>query len=93
VQPGELGGSLRSIGSDLRLDYFAVGHQYSRGAWRARQSTAPERRPRHETAAGRRWGPVGGSSQPVEAYELLAASEGGRGCGGARRGLRRFRAL
>jgi len=98
VNSGEV--VVRSIGSDLRLDYSAVGHAIGLAA--RMESLA---NPNTVLVTGGtyaltedyfRWsglGPIAvkGSSQPVEAYELLAASDvRTRLQAGARRGLTPF---
>jgi tetratricopeptide (TPR) repeat protein len=91
---------VRAIGSDLRLDYSAVGHAVGLAA--RMESLA---NPNTVLVTGAtyaltedyfRWSALGpiavkGSSQPVEAYELLAASDvRTRLQAGARRGLTPF---
>ncbi|HEU4759476.1 MAG TPA: adenylate/guanylate cyclase domain-containing protein [Dehalococcoidia bacterium] len=98
VNSGEV--VVRSIGSDLRLDYSAVGHAVGLAA--RMESLA---KPDSVLVTGTthaltedyfRWSPLGpiavkGSSQPIEAYELLGPSEvKTRLQAGARRGLTPF---
>ena len=98
VNSGEV--VVRSIGSDLRLDYSAVGHAVGLAA--RMESLA---NPNTVLVTGGtyaltedyfRWSALGpiavkGSSQPVEAYELLGASDvRTRLQAGARRGLTPF---
>ncbi len=98
VNSGEV--VVRSIGSDLRLDYSAVGHALGLAA-RMEALAKPDSilvtGATHDlTEDYFRWSPLGpiavkGSSQPVEAYELLGPSEvRTRLQAGARRGLTPF---
>jgi class 3 adenylate cyclase/tetratricopeptide (TPR) repeat protein len=98
VNSGEV--VVRSIGSDLRLDYSAVGHAIGLAA-RMESLANPNTVLVTGVTYGLtedyfRWSPLGpiavkGSSQPVEAYELLAASDvRTRLQAGARRGLTPF---
>ncbi|MDO8615273.1 MAG: adenylate/guanylate cyclase domain-containing protein [Dehalococcoidia bacterium] len=91
---------VRSIGSDLRLDYSAVGHAVGLAA-RMESLAKPDSilvtgGTHALTEDYFRWSPLGpiavkGSSQPVEAYELLGPSDvRTRLQAGARRGLTPF---
>ncbi len=98
VNSGEV--VVRSIGSDLRLDYSAVGHAVGMAA-RMESLAKPDSilvtgATHALTEDYFRWFPLGaiavkGSSQPIEAYELMGPSDvKTRLQAGARRGLTPF---
>ena len=98
VNSGEV--VVRSIGSDLRLDYSAVGHAVGLAA-RMESLAKPDSILVTGTTHALnedyfRWSPLGpiavkGSNQPIETYELLGPSEvKTRLQAGARRGLTPF---
>src|SRR3990170_3693965 len=98
VNSGEV--VVRAIGSDLRLDYSAVGHAVGLAA-RMESLAKPDSilvtgATHALTEDYFRWSPLGpmavkGSSQPIDAYELLSPSEvRTRLQAGARRGLTPF---
>ena len=79
---------VRAIGSDLHMDYTAVG-QTTHLAARMEQLAARHHRPdRRHAAPGRGLrrgqavgaGPVKGLPEPVEVYELLRAGRRARAC-------------
>ena len=85
---------VRAIGSDLRMDYTAVG-QTTHLAARMEQLAAPRHHPAHRrhAARGRRYvqvkplgpTPVKGVAEPVAVYELTVPARRGRACRPRRR--------